>query len=466
MAVLRSGDEVGRGARGRSKATSRGALAAVLLLGSVGGVGGCVFDDYCTEAAVFDEVRGCVPRTDVDGGVSDAATDGAPADGAPEDGSLDGGDIPRTIVDVAIGAAHACAIDDRGELWCWGSNLLGQLATGDVGARARPVRIDLGPGAVTEVRGLTIHVCATTSAPGVFCWGANEHGQVGTGAVSATPVLTPFELTGLPSPRGVSLGFANTCHLSLTGGTRCWGRNDRGQLGLDDTDDRYAPAEAMLRPDMPGILEQVEQVAIGDRHLCVRAMGRVHCVGDGNGGQLGNGSRADQSRLQTLGLPDVTDVTCSHDHSCVVSGGAVHCWGNNDHGLMPGEPDGPMATPVQVALGDVTTTQVVVGRHSACALTDAGAVWCWGRALAGVLGDGTDADVVRVPARVDGLPAIQRLRAGSELAFCGLTADAELWCWGRDMVQTLGGVPAGGTTLFLTAADTHTTPIRIDPFAD
>jgi alpha-tubulin suppressor-like RCC1 family protein len=43
-----------------------------------------------------------------------------------------------------------------------------------------------------------LHSCAIDEAGDVLCWGKNDVGQVGTGAVSATGVTVPTRVGGLP----------------------------------------------------------------------------------------------------------------------------------------------------------------------------------------------------------------------------------------------------------------------------
>jgi hypothetical protein len=44
----------------------------------------------------------------------------------------------------------------------------------------------------------------------------------------------------------VALGNAHTCVIVASGGVKCWGRNDLGQLGIGSTGNRYSPV------DVPG----------------------------------------------------------------------------------------------------------------------------------------------------------------------------------------------------------------------
>lgn len=48
---------------------------------------------------------------------------------------------PPVIVQVAAGDAHTCALDDGGQVWCWGDNQYGQLGDGSQTDRLTPVAV-------------------------------------------------------------------------------------------------------------------------------------------------------------------------------------------------------------------------------------------------------------------------------------------------------------------------------------
>ena len=72
---------------------------------------------------------------------------------------------------------------------------------------------------------------------GVFCWGANESGQLGNGTTvdSNVPVLTYGMLYS------VAGGDNHTCAVHELGGVYCWGGNQSGQLGDGTNTDRLRP---------------------------------------------------------------------------------------------------------------------------------------------------------------------------------------------------------------------------------
>jgi alpha-tubulin suppressor-like RCC1 family protein len=97
------------------------------------------------------------------------------------------------------GDAFTCATGPpSGAVKCWGSNTSGQIGIGTAGgAVTSPTDTELASGAQAVAAG-GAHACALvqdSAPPGdvtVRCWGANDRGQVGDGTSSQRPTPTPI----------------------------------------------------------------------------------------------------------------------------------------------------------------------------------------------------------------------------------------------------------------------------------
>ena len=85
-----------------------------------------------------------------------------------------------SINKVVTGTNHACALMTAGGVQCWGSSLNGQVGNGTSGANV------LAPAAVSGLSGTVLdlavganHACAVIATGAVQCWGANTLGQLG-----------------------------------------------------------------------------------------------------------------------------------------------------------------------------------------------------------------------------------------------------------------------------------------------
>jgi cysteine-rich repeat protein len=132
---------------------------------------------------------------------------------------------------ISVGGAHACAITDMnaqgaGTLRCWGSNTYGQAAPGNDDS-AVPPNVVMDGVMVLQVEVGDMHSCALLSNTQVFCWGANERGELGRGSGSRrgapqAVLLSDREL--LSGQRFIAAGKRATCAFGRDGVGRCWGK--------------------------------------------------------------------------------------------------------------------------------------------------------------------------------------------------------------------------------------------------
>src|SRR5450759_2627503 len=104
---------------------------------------------------------------------------------------------------------------------------------------------------------------------------------------------------------------------------------------------------------------------------------------------------------------------------------------------------GLLAPRVAAASG---ATAVVAGARRTCAVTNGGALWCWGWNVYGGLGDGTTTDRL-TPVMVSGLTSGGVAAAAGPYHTCAVTSGGALLCWGGNQYGQLGD---GTTTNRLT----------------
>lgn len=147
---------------------------------------------------------------------------------------------------VSPGSA-SCAVSSSGFVWCWGPNSAGQLGVG-VTSSPQPVPSQVhgvgGTGFLSGISGAAggaYHVCAVSSSGNVYCWGSYANGQVGIGLLSgSTSVPVPVTLLTEPAT-AITAGPFHTCAMASSGNAYCWGLNDHGQIGDGTNNTRTTP---------------------------------------------------------------------------------------------------------------------------------------------------------------------------------------------------------------------------------
>jgi alpha-tubulin suppressor-like RCC1 family protein len=188
-----------------------------------------------------------------------------------------------TATDLALGPTNGCVVLSSGALKCWGANDFGQL-TGKVAAQSTP---RVWGGFTAGTTGLAVGertICAIHGAGHVWCAGANDVGQLGNALFGdASAAVTP---TGLASgATQIAAGGEHFCAIVSNTGTRCWGRNDEGELGDGTRTTRRSPVTS----------KATGSIALGRRMSCALQNGSLSCFGKNDRGQLGDGTVIDHT---------------------------------------------------------------------------------------------------------------------------------------------------------------------------
>jgi alpha-tubulin suppressor-like RCC1 family protein len=101
-----------------------------------------------------------------------------------------------TLASISAGGDYNCGLDTSAGLWCFGDNGLGAMGIGSTSATPMPpARVWLPDGvAVTTVGTGPNHACAIDTKGALWCWGVNTHLELGW-AAPATIDAIPFAVT-------------------------------------------------------------------------------------------------------------------------------------------------------------------------------------------------------------------------------------------------------------------------------
>ena len=257
---------------------------------------------------------------------------------------------------------------------------------------------------------------------------------------------------GDPTVTQAASGEDHTCALTSAGAVKCWGLNEWGQLGSTVT---TATNAAPL--DVQTLGSGVAAIAAGYRHTCALTdQGAVKCWGSGGYGRLGSAAplavRNDVPLdVQTLGQ-GVVAIAAGEYHTCALTDrGAVKCWGWNMYGQLGSSTNtgtqNANASPLDVQTLGSGVVAIAAGQWHTCALTHNGAVKCWGINDAGQLGSTTNlgtgtanASPLDVQTLASGAVGI----AAGQHHTCAVFADNTVKCWGLNTIGQLGNPTNSG----------------------
>jgi alpha-tubulin suppressor-like RCC1 family protein len=262
--------------------------------------------------------------------------------------------------------------------------------------------------------------------------------------------LLPAQAAPSDAPlRFVTLGLGNyrTCGVADTGAAYCWGTNYFGELGTG--------SEPKATPTPRAVAGGVSFVAVGPGELSTCGLttsGTIDCWGASFFHEFvfDSSLRRPVTRNRAVPAPIPGGMTfvalrvASYNACALTAAGAAYCWGSNRSGeLGTGDtldPTGP--TPV---IGGFVFHVVSVGGSHTCGLTTAGAAYCWGSDFSGEIGRaapekcgvGLRSPCATKPQVMPGGMVFTDISAGSSTT-CAIAADSTAYCWGSNEFEQLG----------------------------
>jgi alpha-tubulin suppressor-like RCC1 family protein len=331
------------------------------------------------------------------------------------------------VAAVSVGQYYACTLTSSGGVDCWGAAFGGETSD------PAPVQDAAGSAPLGGITALAVgnsNACALASNGTVWCLGDNSTGGLGIGVLSPTTYSLPVQVLntsgGGPLSGIIAISDINDpCALTSGGNVYCWGANELGQLGNNSTTDSGLPV-AVLNSSGSAPLGDIVSIAGSGLAACaVNSSGNVWCWGFNSDGQLGNGTSSITAVnslpvqvLDTAGtgpLSGIVKVVSESNTFCgLTSTAGVYCWGSDAFGGLGAGTAGaeaPVGLPVAVLnpagtapLGNIAT--ISGGEYDVCAVALTGDVFCWGDNTYGELGINTTGGFSDLPVQVLGASGI------------------------------------------------------------
>jgi aqualysin 1 len=329
---------------------------------------------------------------------------------------------------------HTCGLTLDREAFCWGSSTWGETGWGGWAyvAYPEPVHGGLSFSKLSASSGPSSehpqHTCGLAASGGLYCWGANDQGQLGQGSAS---VLCGTKV-GSCIPRAVrratryvdvSAGDGSTCAVRDDGVAFCWGRNQSGFLHVGAHQPYF-----VYSPQRVETGRRFQNISTGAMSTCGTSDGRIFCWGYpplvGRADTLEYCSELTCPPKAVQSRERFTTVSVGHwSHACALSGNqSVYCWGYNDMGQVgTGQVSFHVPTPSRVAnLPPVSS--IAIADKVSCALAETGNAYCWGAGL--------NETPILSPVAVPGGHRFAALTAsGGYTLICGASLDHRVLCW-------------------------------------
>lgn len=260
-----------------------------------------------------------------------------------------------------------------------GSNRDGKLGIDkQTTSLSKPQLIDFPP--QTQIKQISCgwgHSLALDTAGAVFSWGYGKNGALGQGSFSNCYKPSKVHVSDSPV-LAVECGSQHSGFLTQAGKVLMCGANHNGQLGIGSREDQSV---ATL---VEGLDAPVEQISLGVTHTLILTQNKeVFSTGGNSFGQLGLGHKQTMEtpqKLQDLGR--IRKVACGQHSGAISANGELYLWGTGTFGIH--------LAPHKVATREMPrAAELDIGGSFGVALDLAGRLWVWGANTSGELGVGS-----------------------------------------------------------------------------
>lgn len=433
-------------------------------------------------------------------------------------GIILGDDLPflnlNGVINASGNSTNNCILLNNSVVNCYGSNISYQLGIGDnnvfnnKGDNPNEIGVNSAKtslmSSATQSSGLEIlkvysggkHHCALFNNNRIKCWGDNQYGQLGYGNqinvggsssqmgdnlvfvdIGNHPITSnPHKIIDLSMGEDFTCALIEFNNIGEIHKVKCWGRNDKGQLGLNFASGNSIGDEISEMGDSLPFLDfgsfydvnlsntrnyYPKKVDSGLNHSCALMENNVvKCWGSSEFGATGNDTTSDilQPTIVNLNAEIISQISIGSHFSCAIeqdlTTNKLFCWGRNNKGQLGKN----LSSEINIGdndyeIEDLTPTftseediEIYTGNEHSCIKTN-DVYKCWGDNQFGQSGQGD-----RLISGTDLFPvdfnSMQPSTIGDGILIdkfmtlfdstCGISYDQKIKCWGKNSNGQLG----------------------------
>ncbi len=259
----------------------------------------------------------------------------------------------KTVKKIYTSTSNTCLIASDNLAYCWGGNSNGTIGNNTTTESHTPQAVYtagvLSGKMVTSIAMGIFHECLIASNSQVYCWGSNSVGNIGNNTTSSyvlVPTLSTGSLAG-KTITSIASGYYGTCAIDSNSQYYCWGWNASGQFGYDSGNSNIiSPTQVTPSGSMSG--KTIKQISIGGypNSCAIESDNLAHCWAYNTTTPTPIAVKSDGVLLGTT----IKSISSGHYHVCAIaSNNRIYCWGKNTDGQFGNNTKIDSTVPVIVA---------------------------------------------------------------------------------------------------------------------
>lgn len=217
----------------------------------------------------------------------------------------------------------------------------------------------------------------------VYSWGYNDFGQLGLNHCDCTTSPTKIIFPETENIKNIICYNYSSFAITKLNGVYAWGNNNCGQLGTKSYSDIVRLPEKLN-------LHDIKTISIGDNSTgIITNSGKIYVCGDNGDGKLGLGHKKDPRFFEKVKLDDIKKIICGPYHCGVLTNlDEFYTCGKNNNGQLGLGNNKSIRSFEKINLKNFSVKKISYGVYHCVALTYSNEIYVWGNNKCGQLGLG------------------------------------------------------------------------------